>query len=457
MRQLNVWSGLICSALLISGCGGGGSAPAPIVVPNVVGQTQAAATTIMTSANLTVGTVTTQSSSTVAIGSVISQSPSADTLVSGGSPVSLAISTGVAMPNVVGQTQAAATTAITGAGLTVGTTTRAVSTTVPVGSVISENPSAGSIVSPGTSVSLVISSPFTPLTALMTVPRVNHAATLLSNSRVLITGGLTGVAASVLNLAEVFDSSTQAFTRLTATMVTARYWHTATLLPNGQVLITGGNGVNSAFNTAELYDPVANTFTALTATMTTNRAGHSATLLPNGKVLITGGADSYAVALFNTAEIYDPVAQTFTALTVTMTTPRAGHSATLLPNGTVIISGGAGPGGNDLTSAELYDPVANTFTALTATLTTGRTEHAAAPLSGGEVLVTGGEGNGNLLDSTEEYDPVAQRFTALAATMTTPRVGHTATTLSDGQVLLTGGYVDSSRGAAETAELYTPP
>jgi beta-lactam-binding protein with PASTA domain len=130
-------------------------------VPNVVGDTQAAATTAITGAGLVVGTVTSASSSTVPSGDVISQSPAAGTSVAPGSAVNLVISTGpppVSVPNVVGDTQAAATTAITGAGLVVGTVTSASSSTVPSGDVISQSPAAGTSVNVGSAVDLVISS-----------------------------------------------------------------------------------------------------------------------------------------------------------------------------------------------------------------------------------------------------------------------------------------------------------
>ena len=117
--------------------------PANSTVPNVVGLTQAAASTAITGAGLTVGTITTANSATVPAGNVISQNPVGGTSVAPGSAVALTVSLGpanVTVPNVVGLTQAAASTAITGAGLTVGTITSVNSATVPAGSVISQNP-----------------------------------------------------------------------------------------------------------------------------------------------------------------------------------------------------------------------------------------------------------------------------------------------------------------------------
>ena len=134
--------------------------PAPVIVPNVVNQTQAAATSAITGAGLTVGTITTSSSATVPSGRVISQTPIGGTSVAAGSAVALVISTGpppVIVPSVVNQTQAAATSAITGAGLTVGTITNSSSATVPAGSVISQTPFGGTSVAAGSAVALVVS------------------------------------------------------------------------------------------------------------------------------------------------------------------------------------------------------------------------------------------------------------------------------------------------------------
>src|SRR5579859_6535958 len=144
--------------------GGGGSSPGggtTISIPNVVGDTQAAATSAITGAGLTAGAVTMQSSATVAAGSVISQNPAAGTSVATGTAVALVVSSGpgtVSVPNVIGDTQAAATSAITGAGLTAGAVTMQSSATVAAGNVIGQNPAAGTSVATGTAVALVVSS-----------------------------------------------------------------------------------------------------------------------------------------------------------------------------------------------------------------------------------------------------------------------------------------------------------
>src|ERR1700694_6105496 len=143
---------LACAILFVSGC-------AKMTVPNVEGLTQDAATTAITAAKLTVGTVTQQTSNTVATGKVISQDPASGSSAAQGSPISLVISSGpqmVTVPNVEGLTQAAATTAITGAKLMVGTVTQQTSNTVTTGKVISQGPAGGSSVAQGSPAHLVI-------------------------------------------------------------------------------------------------------------------------------------------------------------------------------------------------------------------------------------------------------------------------------------------------------------
>ena len=130
------------------------------LVPNVVGATQTAGTATLVAAGLTVGSVT-QENNAAPAGRILSQSPPAGTSVPPGTAVGLAVSLGPlnkTVPNVVGLTQAAATTAIQNAGLTLGAVTNAASATIPLGSVISSTPAAGASVPPGSAVAIVVSS-----------------------------------------------------------------------------------------------------------------------------------------------------------------------------------------------------------------------------------------------------------------------------------------------------------
>ena len=148
-----------------------GPAPATVAVPDVTGLTQTAAQSAITGAGLVVGNITTSSSNTVPAGNVVSQSPSAATSVAVGSAVDLVVSSGpalISVPSVTGLSQAAAETAITNAGLAVGTVTTTSSSTVATGNVISQTPGSGAQVTAGSSVDLVVSSG----PALVTVPNV---------------------------------------------------------------------------------------------------------------------------------------------------------------------------------------------------------------------------------------------------------------------------------------------
>jgi hypothetical protein len=217
----------------------------------------------------------------------------------------------------------------------------------------------------------------------LSIARDNHTATLLSNGKVLVAGGYNG---SSIAISELYDPTTGT-SATNGALTTARYQHTATLLENGKVLVTGGlhtvsggGGVSqNPTASAELYDPVANTWT-VTGTMNTARYAHTANLLANGTVLVAGGEVTNNVAT-NSAEIYDPATGLWTP-TGPMVTGRFGDTATLLPDGTVLAAGGNTEnlvGGTFTATAELYDPVAATWSA-TGVMGTNHYEHTATLL-----------------------------------------------------------------------------
>jgi len=298
-------------------------------------------------------------------------------------------------------------------------------------------------------------------TGSMTATRIEHTATLLSDGRVLVAGGTPAdFSALTFASAELYDPATGTWTA-TGDMTEPHLGHVATLLPDGRVLVAGGlelTGKHSLSDryarvaSAELYDPVTGTWTA-TRDMAQARHGHSATLLPNGLVLVAGGYDRHRLP---SAELYDPVSGTWTP-TGDMTEPYGGHTATLLPDGTVLVAGGDVPrGGGAVGSAHaaLYDPATGAWTAI-GDMRTAPLGHTATLLPDGRVLVSGGKAYGGpeapRFDDAELYDPVTGTWTA-TADMTQARDSHTATLLPDGRVLVAGGTRDVVKTGS--AELY---
>src|SRR5439155_10463918 len=190
-------------------------------------------------------------------------------------------------------------------------------------------------------------------TGNMSTPRYRHAGTLLLSGKVLVTGGsLYGHQCDeCLHSAELYDPATGLWTA-TGSMNFGRYWHTATLLASGKVLVAAGNGVASGYEiSAELYDPATGTWTP-TGSLLDYRKQHDATLLVSGKVLVTGGLYPFGVA--NSAELYDPATGSWTP-TGSMSMPRNYHTATLLPSGKVLVAGGYNANDAPTSTAELYD------------------------------------------------------------------------------------------------------
>jgi Kelch motif/Galactose oxidase, central domain len=301
-------------------------------------------------------------------------------------------------------------------------------------------------------------SPSTP-TGQMTRGRSDHTATALVDGRVLIAGGYND--GFTMASANLFDPGTNVFSA-TSPLAHARAYHTATRLPNGRVLVVGGTPRDWTFEgpflaSAELYDPTTGTFSA-TGSLATARNEHTATLLLDGRVLIAGGNDAEAHSVAS-AELYDPKSGTFGA-TGAMGVARGFHTATLLADGRVLITGGCPTGWNGpfVASAEIYDPKTGRFST-TGSMHVARVSHTATLLANGQVLITGGTADGTTsLASAELFNPKTGKFTATGP-MTTGRTFHEATLLLDGRVLLTAGDPDGwvyHGPFLGSAEIYDP-
>jgi hypothetical protein len=283
-----------------------------------------------------------------------------------------------------------------------------------------------------------------------------HTTTLLANGKVLLVGGETrsGFFHYVKSDAQLYDPSTGAWSN-TGSMSVNRTQHTATLLNNGKVLVTGGWGSYcGSCNTAELYDPTTGTWTT-TGNMNLKHWLHSAVRLANGLVLVVGGrSDDTNNDVTASAEIYDPTTGTWRT-TGSMTKARKMHSATLLANRQVLVVGGGNSSTNThFADAELFNLVTGQWTAVTATpnVTHGGV-HRAVLLNSGLVLVVGGYDGSQQIATAELFDPSTSLWSN-AATMATPRENFTATLLTDGKVLVAGGWTTGK--VSSTSELYNP-
>jgi len=238
-----------------------------------------------------------------------------------------------------------------------------------------------------------------------------------------------------------------------APMLEPRSGQTATLLPDGKVLIAGGMRRNQDFyKSAEIYDPATGKFQS-TGEMAERRLGHIAVLLRSGKVLVAGGWVDRGTS--DSAELYDPVTGKFTAI-AKLTARRGEPRATMLANGDVLITGGDdhdGPSGH-LSSAEVFHAASLSFQA-TGAMHHARVAHTATLLNDGKVLIAGGKGE-TLTPSAELYDPKTGTFCETGS-LVTARYKHTARLLPDGRVLIAGGSDERDwNGNLKSAEVYDP-
>jgi Galactose oxidase, central domain/Kelch motif len=283
----------------------------------------------------------------------------------------------------------------------------------------------------------------------MHVARTGTATLLTSGTlagRVLLVGGSSLVTCT--NAAEVYDPVTGTYS-VVGSMARARYYHTATLLPDGRVLVVGGtpDGLSENIAEAEIFDPETSRFSS-TGKLAVGRYLHTATLLNDGRVLVVGGVARGGTT--TSAEIFNPGTGLWSSVG-NLQVERNAHTATLLGNGTVLVAGGKDLYSKSTSSAEIFNPTTLSFTA-TGSLSYARSYHTASIVDG-KVFMMGGLGpNGELIGSLESF--YGSGFNRVSQ-LNVPRYAHTATVTPNGDILVTGGGAAGADGTA-SVELCKP-
>jgi Kelch motif protein len=280
----------------------------------------------------------------------------------------------------------------------------------------------------------------------MQVPRAAHAATLLSDGRVLVTGGCTASSCET----DARSATTELYSPASARfapgprLLRPRVGHAAVTLPNGDVLVFGGWIGPQETATSERYVASAGRFVAA-APMRAARGGFAAVTLRDGRILVTGGYRNRAALA--SAELFDPRTGRWRA-TGSMRFARNAHTATLLADGRVLVAGGAATGGRVLASAELYTPRTGRFTSA-GRMTLPRYKHGAVRLRDGRVLVLGGSNERDWRGryaSAEIFDPARRTFAATAGMHETRfKLSDAVVRLEDGSALVAGGAATVER------------
>jgi hypothetical protein len=249
--------------------------------------------------------------------------------------------------------------------------------------------------------------------ASMVGRRYAQTATLLADGRVLIAGGMRSTV--VLDSTEIYDPGANRWSSGPA-LSTPRSGPGATRMPDGRVLVAGGEGGAATLASAELYDPAANRWSS-TNPMTTGRHFFASFPLKDGRVMAVAGLPGPGPQPGEAAEIFDPVRQTWSpAGSSSQLVLAYGEASVLLNDGRVFVSGGASQTymGDGLNAGYVYDPRTDRWVN-TNPMAQGRVDHSASLLPDGRVLVAGGrdaQTNGKSPTTTEIFDvnaPVATR------------------------------------------------
>lgn len=278
--------------------------------------------------------------------------------------------------------------------------------------------------------------------------RYGHTATLLSRGpdrgRILVTGGYNGDWQSE---AEIYDPQTGT-ARVIGSLRSAVFGHTATTLADGRVVVIGGHNGSGVYRTVDIFDPDSGTWMP-SDDAPASEYQHSATLLADGRILVAGGRLQSSAVVASSA-VFDPRAARgqMWAAAGDLMTARAGHTATLLPSGQVLVAGGYGAASNTLQSAELFLPESRTWIAAPA-LAQPRGGHGATLLSSGRVFFSGSMSAflNQLRSDGELYDAGGGGSVASVA-LTIPRASQPVVLLPEDGVLLVAGLTASGSGSS---------
>lgn len=285
--------------------------------------------------------------------------------------------------------------------------------------------------------------------------RRESGAVVLPNGNVLVGGG-EGIT-SILASCEIYEINNKKW-RYTKPMNIPRMYGNFILLKTGKILAIGGYTERSC----ELFDPVTETWTTTDSLPTTRITGQSTTILKDGRILVCGGfRDSADVSTgkyieLKACEIYDPVAEKWSRA-ASMNIARSSHTATLLENGTVLIAGGFGTS-LELRSCEIYDPVNNIWS-ISASLNEPRSQASSILLPNGCVLISGGDSLGvNIIPwkkTCEVFDVLGRKW-SYAESMYDARINHQIYYMAKtNQLLIIGGAI-MQQSVEDTWETYDP-
>ncbi len=291
--------------------------------------------------------------------------------------------------------------------------------------------------------------------------REMYATIALSDGSALAAGGQNrmGMMATVLRAAERWNASSGAWSAV-GDLVTARAFSSATRLVDGRVLVVGGSGtfLGPGLTSAELFNPTTNTFAQTTGSTTFGRFGHVAALLPNGKVIIIGGNTGQGAIPPFLTEIFDPTTQLFSA-GPNMVIPRIAHAGARLLDGRILYCGGcltADCSAASHATCEIYDPASGVISS-TGSLSTGAGALSLVTLATGEVLATGGITSATAQSRAELYDPTLGTWST-AGTMGQARYDGGIALLRDGRAVVSGGRQGTTSMSTYVSgvEVYTP-